>query len=122
MRGMPTFPKGHSLNVFYLSMLQPNTPHPEGFYPKVCHNPKDFNSKLKCYISLSMCPTNPITSEKQQAQLFLKDFPEFILLESYTCERKVYRDTVSLGMGVCESDNEKAKTEIKKIARELFEL
>jgi chromosome partitioning protein len=83
---------------------------------------KDFNSQLKCYISLSMCPTNPIVNEKQQAQDFLKDFPEFNLLSSYTCERKVYRDTVSLGKGVWESDNEKAKTEIKNIATELFEL
>lgn len=89
---------------------------------EITENAKDFNPKLKCYISLSMCPTNPIINEKQQAESFLKDFPEFKLLSAYTCERKIYRDTVSLGMGVWESENDKAKLEIKKIATELFSL
>lgn len=89
---------------------------------EITENAKDFNQNLKCYVSLSMCPTNPIVSERQQAKDFLSDFPEFELLSAYTCERKIYRDTVSLGMGVWESDNEKARIEIKKIAHELFEL
>jgi chromosome partitioning protein len=88
---------------------------------EIIDNAKDLNPKLKCFVLLSMCPTNPAINEKQQAQDFLKDFPEFNLLNAYTCERKIYRDTVSTGMGVWESDNVKAKQEIEKIAKELFD-
>ena len=51
----------------------------------------------------------------------LKEFPEFSLLEAYTSDRKVYRDTAYLGKGVIEVKNEKAAKEIKNIVEEIYE-
>jgi chromosome partitioning protein len=87
---------------------------------KIFKDAKDFNEKLEGFIILSMCPTHPLVKERQEAMEYIKDYPELKLLNSYTCDRKVYRDVASMGQGVCESNNEKAKKEIIDLVNEVM--
>ncbi len=87
---------------------------------KIYKDAKDFNEKLKCYVILSMCPTHPLVHEREEAIGYIKDYPEIKLLKSFICDRKIYRDVASTGQGVWESNNEKAKDEIKNIVKEIM--
>jgi chromosome partitioning protein len=87
---------------------------------KIYKEAKDFNEKLKCYVVLSMCPTHPLVHEREEAVSYIKDYPEIKLLKSYICDRKIYRDVASAGQGVWESNNEKAKNEIKDLTKEIL--
>jgi len=87
---------------------------------KIYAEAKDFNEKLKGYVVLSMCPTHPLVREKEEAMEYIKEYPELKLLNSYTCDRKIYRDVASMGQGVLEGGNEKAKTEITNIVKEII--
>ena len=79
---------------------------------------KTINENLQSLVMFSMCPTHHLIDERNQAEIYLKEFPEFNLLESYTSDRKVYRDTAYLGKGVIEVNNDKAAKEIKKVVNE----
>jgi len=81
----------------------------------------DINEKLKVYALLTIAPTNPITSEIDEARECLRDYPELTLLDSIVCDRKIYRDAMSLGLGVIELDNPKAKNEMDLLCKEIFE-
>jgi chromosome partitioning protein len=81
---------------------------------------KDLNPELKVYGLITMAPTNPIISEERDARNCLIDYPEIKLLTARIQDRKVYRDAMSEGKGVCEMDNLKAKTEIKKLMQEIL--
>jgi chromosome partitioning protein len=87
---------------------------------KIFKDAKDFNEKLEGFIVLSMCPTHPLVKERQEAMEYIKDYPELKLLNSYTCDRKIYRDVASMGQGVCESKNEKAEKEIIDLVNEVL--
>jgi chromosome partitioning protein len=87
---------------------------------KIFKDAKDFNYKLSGFIILSMCPTHPLVKERQEAMEYVKDYPELKLLNSYTCDRKVYRDVASMGQGVCESNNKKAEKEISDLVNEVI--
>ena len=88
---------------------------------QIVEDAKTINENLKSFVMFSMCPTHHLIDERNQAQKYLKEFPEFSLLEAYTSDRKVYRDTAYLGKGVIEVKNEKAAKEIKKIVEEIYE-
>ena len=88
---------------------------------EIIENAKTINDKLECLVSFSMCPTHHLVDEKSQAETFLSNYPEFKLLNSYTCDRKIYRDTAEKGRGVVEVDNIKASNEIKKIVNEVYD-
>ena len=88
---------------------------------QIVEDAKTINENLKSFVMFSMCPTHHLIDERNQAQKYLKEFPEFSLLEAYTSDRKVYRDTAYLGKGVIEVNNEKAAKEIKKIVEEIYE-
>ena len=87
---------------------------------QIVEDAKTINENLKSFVMFSMCPTHHLIDERNQAQKYLKEFPEFSLLEAYTSDRKVYRDTAYLGKGVIEVKNEKAAKEIKKIVEEIY--
>jgi|TARA_B100002003_G_scaffold175978_1_gene163874 chromosome partitioning protein len=81
---------------------------------------RDLNPKLKAFGVLSMTPTNPNVSEAEEARLYLSDYPEIAPLRSVIRDRKVYRDAVSEGLGVVETDNSKAKAEIQLLVTEIL--
>ena len=81
---------------------------------------RDLNPKLKVYGLLTMTPTNPQIQEKKEAQDYLSDFPEFELLQSSLCDRKVYRDAMSEGLGVVEMNNKKAQSEVQALRAEVL--
>lgn len=81
---------------------------------------KDFNPNLKAFGLITMSPTGFLNKEKQETQDCFADYPEITLLNSVIHERKIYRDTMSNGIGVCESANLKAKAEIELLVKEII--
>jgi chromosome partitioning protein len=80
----------------------------------------EINEKLRAYCVITRAPTNPSITEIQDTKNALTDFTEIKLLNSIIYERKAYRDAISLGLGVIETDNDKAKTEIENMLKEIF--
>lgn len=66
---------------------------------EIVETAKTINENLK-HLLCSQCVLHHLIDERIQAEKYLKEFPEFHLLESYTSNRKVYRDTAYLGKGV----------------------
>ncbi len=67
-----------------------------------------------------MAPTNPTVNETHDAQAYFQDYPEIHLLETIICDRKVYRDAMSEGLGVVEMNNKKAIIEIQNLVQEVL--
>lgn len=86
----------------------------------VIDNVKDFNDSLKVYAVLNLSPTNPSITEVDDAKEYLTEYPNFHLLKTIIRERKVYRDTVSLGKGVMDVKHEKANIEINDLMNEVL--
>ena len=83
---------------------------------------KDLNPGLVVYGLLTMAPTNPVVHEADEARLYLQDYPEVKPLETIIRDRKVYRDAISLGMGVVEmNSNPKAVQETQSLVKEIFD-
>jgi cellulose biosynthesis protein BcsQ len=55
-----------------------------------------------------------------EAREYLQDFPAIQPLRTLIHDRKVYRDSMSIGMGVTEMGNPKAKAEIQELLKELL--
>lgn len=81
---------------------------------------KNYNESLKVFGLVTMTPTNPKINEQKEAIEYLSDYPELDILNATVCDRKVYRDSMSFGMGVLEMDNEQAKNEIQELLREIL--
>lgn len=81
---------------------------------------KDLNPKLSAFGLITMAPTNPTVSETRDAQAYFQDYPEIQLLETIICDRKVYRDAMSEGLGVVEMNNKKAIVEIQNLVQEVL--
>lgn len=81
---------------------------------------QDLNPGLKVYGLLTMNPTNPCVNEEAEAREYFQEFPIIQPLETMLCDRKVYRDSMSVGRGVTEMNNPKAKTEIENLLREIL--
>jgi len=74
---------------------------------------KDFNSGLETLAVLTMSPTHPGNTEIKEARGYLKDH-----MKVSSCllhDRKAYRDALSLGLGVIEHSDPKAKSEVTKL-------
>ncbi len=80
----------------------------------------EINENLIAYCVITRAPTNPSITEIQDTKNALMDYPEIKLLNSIIYERKAYRDAISLGLGVVETDNDKAKVEIENMLKEIF--
>lgn len=80
---------------------------------------KDINDVLVATAVLVMAPTNPKVKEVEEAKAFFPDYEGIKLLPYIIKDRKVYRDAMSDGVGVCETNNLDAKDEIKNIAEVL---
>jgi len=81
---------------------------------------QDLNPDLQVHGLLTMNPTNPSVKEEAEAREYFQEFPIIQPLETMICDRKVYRDSMSVGKGVTEMDNPKAKTEIENLLREIL--
>lgn len=83
---------------------------------------RDLNPDLKVYCLQSMATTNPVLrgNERKEFIEYLEEFPSIKTLESVICFRKIYRDCMSTGLGVLETDNAAAKSEMEKLMEEVF--
>lgn len=93
--------------------------------PHVCEvidAAKDMNESLIAYGLISMSPTHAFSSESGSAeQLLMQEFSQHLsLLKHSVCDRKVFRDALLEGKGVIEMDNPKAKAEVTKVYKEIF--
>ena len=61
-----------------------------------------------------------IESERRDFESYVQEFPEFTALKSSGRYRKVYRDVMSEGQSVLESDNKIAIEEITSLYDEVF--
>lgn len=80
----------------------------------------DLNPDLQVFGLLTMNPTNPSVNEEAEAREYLQEFPIIRPLDTLVYDRKVYRDSMSGGMGVTEMNNPKAKAEIEKLLGEIL--
>jgi chromosome partitioning protein len=88
-------------------------------FSKIITQAKRVNPHMTAYVVLTMCPTNPQITEIAEARRFIAEFPVLTLLNPVIYDRKIYRDCLSLGMGVIEADNDKAAAEINDIMSEV---
>jgi chromosome partitioning protein len=79
---------------------------------------QDFNAELQSYAVMTMCPTNPHTSEVNQTKDFFSHHPNITLLSHVIHERKTYRDAAGSGLGAIELNNDKATTEVDNLFKE----
>ena len=92
---------------------------------KIINDSRIINPNLRVLAILSMGPTNPIIQESNEAKEFFSEFPEIQLLTTIIRDRKVYRDSISDGLGVIEIENtsdsaKKAKKEITDLIAEIY--
>lgn len=82
---------------------------------------RDLNPDLKVYCLQSMATTNPVLrgNERKEFLEYLEEFPTIQVLDTVVCFRKVYRDSISNGIGVLETDNNSAKNEIEQLLKEV---
>lgn len=74
---------------------------------------KDFNANLDAVAVITMSPTHPANTEIQEARDYLSE--HITVLDTLIYDRKAYRDALSMGMGVIEHTDPKAKTEISDL-------
>jgi len=83
---------------------------------------RDLNPELKVFCLQSMATTNPVLrgNERKEFVEYLAEFPTIDTLNTVVCFRKVFRDTMSNGLGVLETENAAAKAEIEQLIAEVF--
>lgn len=82
-----------------------------------------FRPHLTARSVLSMVPTSPLNNEADEAKQMLGDLHDVLpLSEQKIRERKAYRDSSWMGMGVTEFDSGKAKAEVQLLAYEIVDL
>ncbi|EOE1546180.1 chromosome partitioning protein ParA, partial [Providencia rettgeri] len=59
-------------------------------------------------------------NERKEFLEYLSEFPTIKTMNTIICFRKVYRDTMSIGLGVLETENQTAKNEIEQLINEVF--
>lgn len=84
---------------------------------------RDLNPELKVFCLQSMATTNPVLrgNERKEFLEYLSEFPTIETMNTVICFRKVYRDCMSNGVGVLETDNQSAKSEIEQLMKEVFQ-
>lgn len=92
---------------------------------KIINDSKIINPNLRVLAVLSMSPTNPIIQETNEAKDFFSEFPDIQLLKTVIRDRKIYRDSISEGLGVVEMEGisesiRKAKIEITNLVEEIY--
>lgn len=81
---------------------------------------REINEELKVYCVITRAPTNPSITEIEDTRAALSRYPTVKLLDAILYERKVYRDAISVGLGVIEMDNDKGKKEVLAMLEEVL--
>jgi len=81
---------------------------------------RGMNPLLTARIIICMAPTHPSIRETADAQDVLTELPALIPSAVTVCERKVYRDAIAEGRGVCDLDNAKATAEMQALINEIY--
>ncbi len=74
--------------------------------------------EVESYFVLNECPTTTMT-ERSEARAYFEHY-NVPLLPGTVQARKVYRDSMSIGLSVCEMGNDKAKEEIVDLLAEVL--
>lgn len=90
------------------------------YMQEVITQAQDLNPSLQVFGLLTMNPTNPSVHEEAEAREYFQEFPLIKPLGTMIFDRKVYRDSMSVGRGVTEMNNPKAKAEIEELLREIL--
>ena len=86
---------------------------------------RDANPKLKILVVISKAPTWWHSDHVEVANEALSEIPKeikFYRAKTVIYNRNIYNRALSEGLGVVESDNPKAKTEIQLLAQEITKL
>lgn len=83
---------------------------------------RDLNPDLKAYAYQSIATTNPVLegNERNEFLEYVAEFDQLIPLTAKSCYRKIYRDVMSEGKSVMETDNAKARDEVMTLINEVF--
>ena len=82
----------------------------------------DLNPDLKAYAYQSIASTNPVLegNERNEFLEYVAEFDQLTPLTAKSCYRKIYRDVMSEGKSVMETDNAKARDEVMALINEVF--
>ncbi|MCF9047440.1 ATPase, partial [Acinetobacter nectaris] len=78
------------------------------------------NRELKTFIVINKAPTNPRSSEIEQARSYISDYPNFKLLQTVLRNRKQFRDAIVESKSVLEMQSSKAKDEFNEMLIEIL--
>jgi chromosome partitioning protein len=83
---------------------------------------RDLNPNLKVYVYQTVATTNPILmgNERNEFLGFVAEFEDLSALNAVGRYRKIYRDVISEGKSVIESENDKARSEVYELMQEVF--
>ncbi|MBK0035199.1 AAA family ATPase [Erwinia sp. S43] len=83
---------------------------------------RDLNPNLKVFVYQTVATTNPVLmgNERNEFLGFVAEFEDLTALNAVGRYRKIYRDVISEGKSVIESENEKAKSEVYELVQEVF--
>ncbi|WP_336768980.1 AAA family ATPase [Pantoea endophytica] len=83
---------------------------------------RDLNPNLKVFVYQTVATTNPILmgNERNEFLGFVAEFEDLTALKAVGRYRKIYRDVISEGKSVIESENDKAKSEVFELVQEVF--
>ena len=78
------------------------------------------NPQLKAFVVINKAPTNPKSSEIEQAKAYIADYPNFKLLQTVLRDRKQFRDAIVESKSVSEMNSSKAKDELNQMLIEIL--
>lgn len=83
---------------------------------------RDLNPNLKVFVYQTVATTNPLLmgNERNEFLGFVAEFEDLTALNAVGRYRKIYRDVISEGKSVIETENEKAKSEVFELMQEVF--
>ncbi len=88
---------------------------------EIIDDAKDRNPNLVTLAYISQAPTNTLNTETSDTKIVLQRCGDFTLMKTKIHERKIYRSTISDGIGVVEADNNKAKIEMQGFTYEVLQ-
>lgn len=84
---------------------------------------RDINEELKILVTISQASTNYRSNFLKTTEDSLSEVPEeFALADTVIYYRTIYSQAIAAGLSVTETENEKARNEIKKLTNEIAKL
>lgn len=91
-----------------------------GYTSQLIEEIKLVNPNMRPYVLLTQAPTNPKIDAINTAKMVFNDYPILTPVNQIIHDRQVYRDALAEGLGVIETDNDKAADEIRGLIEEVF--